>query len=101
MPLDTTLYLSVSLWLLTGALLLQGCSSPPTTVAQTPSSIQLTQAQPSRIVTEPAAAAPKSLQQIAQEAMNSKGKLTKAQIAALIRANAACRPGDKHDKRGD
>lgn len=38
----------------------------------------------------------KSIQQIAQEAMNSKGKLSKEQVDALIRANAACRPNDKH-----
>lgn len=38
----------------------------------------------------------KSIQEIAKEAMNSKGKLSKEQVDALIRANAACRPGDKH-----
>ncbi|SDZ86359.1 hypothetical protein SAMN05660964_00443 [Thiothrix caldifontis] len=38
---------------------------------------------------------PQSVQDIAKEAMNSKGKLSKEQIDALIRANAACRPDDK------
>lgn len=38
----------------------------------------------------------KSVQEIAKEAMNSKGKLSKEQVDALIRANAACRPGDQH-----
>lgn len=37
-----------------------------------------------------------NIQVIAQEAMNSKGKLSKEQVDALIRANAACRPDDKH-----
>ncbi|MBU0654885.1 MAG: hypothetical protein KJ914_07070 [Gammaproteobacteria bacterium] len=34
----------------------------------------------------------KSLQEIAAEAMNSKGKLTREQINALIAANAKCTP---------
>ncbi len=34
----------------------------------------------------------KSTQEIANEAMNSKGKLTKEQINALIAANAKCTP---------
>jgi hypothetical protein len=38
----------------------------------------------------------KSVQEVAHEAMNSKGKLSKEQINALITANAACRPNDKH-----
>lgn len=38
----------------------------------------------------------KSVQEVAHEAMNSKGKLSKAQISALITANAACHPNDKH-----
>ncbi|EIJ35314.1 hypothetical protein [Thiothrix nivea] len=38
----------------------------------------------------------KSVQEIAKEAMTSKGKLSKEQINALIKANAACRPGDQH-----
>lgn len=42
------------------------------------------------------AAETKSVQEVAKEAMNSKGKLSKEQVDALIRANAACRPGDQH-----
>lgn len=99
MPLDTTSYLSVSLLLLAGLLLLQGCSETTPSVTETPSSTLLAQAQPSNVTAQASTTAPKSLQQIAQEAMNSKGKLSKEQIDALIRANAACRPGDKHDKR--
>ncbi|MEB4590440.1 hypothetical protein VSS37_05575 [Candidatus Thiothrix sp. Deng01] len=38
----------------------------------------------------------KSIQDIAQEAMSSTGKLSKEQINALIQANAACRPDDQH-----
>ena len=38
----------------------------------------------------------KSVQDVAKEAMNSTGKLSREQVDALIRANAACRPGDKH-----
>lgn len=38
----------------------------------------------------------KSIQAIAAEAMKSTGKLTQEQTSALIRANAACRPNDKH-----
>ena len=41
-------------------------------------------------------AEPQSIQAIAKEAMNSKGKLSQAQVSALIRANAACRPNDKY-----
>lgn len=37
----------------------------------------------------------KSIQAIADEAMKSKGKLTKEQINALITANAKCTPKDK------
>ena len=33
-----------------------------------------------------------SVQEVAKEAMNSTGKLSKEQVDALIRANAACRP---------
>ncbi len=36
-----------------------------------------------------------NIQEVAKAAMNSTGKLTKAQVDALIRANAACRPDDK------
>ncbi|HRJ51446.1 MAG TPA: hypothetical protein PLE99_01670 [Candidatus Thiothrix moscowensis] len=36
----------------------------------------------------------KSIQDIAAEALNSKGKLSKEQIDALIRANAKCSPND-------
>lgn len=36
-----------------------------------------------------------SIQNVAKDAMNSTGKLTKEQVEALIRANAACRPDDK------
>ena len=36
-----------------------------------------------------------SIQDIAKQAMNSTGKLSKEQVDALIRANAACRPDDK------
>lgn len=35
----------------------------------------------------------KSMQQIADEAMKSKGKLSPEQIKALIAANSACYPG--------
>ncbi|WML89328.1 hypothetical protein [Thiothrix lacustris] len=38
----------------------------------------------------------KSIQDIAKEAMTSTGKLSKEQVDALIRANAACRPEDKY-----
>ena len=38
----------------------------------------------------------KSIQDIAKEAMTSKGKLSQEQVSALIRANAACRPNDKY-----
>ncbi len=50
------------------------------------------------VVTAPTAApttdsaSPKSIKQIADEAMHSKGKLTKEQINALIIANAKCTP---------
>ncbi|MDQ5768567.1 hypothetical protein [Thiothrix subterranea] len=37
----------------------------------------------------------KSIQDVAKDAMSSTGKLTKEQVDALIRANAACRPDDK------
>lgn len=40
-------------------------------------------------------AEPQSIQDVAKAAMNSSGKLTKEQVNALIRANAACRPDDK------
>lgn len=36
----------------------------------------------------------KSIQEIADEAMRSKGKLTQEQINALLRANAKCSPND-------
>lgn len=36
----------------------------------------------------------KSLQEVAAEALNSKGKLSKEQIDALIKANAKCSPHD-------
>lgn len=36
-----------------------------------------------------------SIQDVAKQAMNSTGKLSKEQVDALIRANAACRPDDK------
>ncbi len=41
------------------------------------------------------AAETQSIQEVAKAAMNSTGKLTPAQVDALIRANAACRPDDK------
>jgi hypothetical protein len=38
----------------------------------------------------------KSIQEIAAEAMHSKGKLTKEEINALITANAKCTPASPH-----
>jgi hypothetical protein len=40
-------------------------------------------------------AEPQNIQDVAKAAMKSSGKLTKEQVNALIRANAACRPDDK------
>lgn len=39
---------------------------------------------------------PQSIQEIAKQAMNSTGKLSREQVNALIRANAGCRPDNKH-----
>jgi hypothetical protein len=38
----------------------------------------------------------KSIQEIAAEAMRSKGKLTKEEVNALIAANAKCTPDNSH-----
>ncbi len=46
--------------------------------------------------TKVAAAETQSVQEVAKDAMNSKGKLSKEQVDALIRANAACRPDSQH-----
>lgn len=56
------------------AALLSGCTeAPPVKEAQT-----------------------KSIQEIAAEAMRSKGKLTKEEVNALIAANAKCTPASTH-----
>lgn len=78
--------LLVGLGLLTAGTLLTGCNAtdPVKTAGLTPTDNTTT-----------ASAAPeKSIQEIADEAMHSTGKLTKAQINALIRANAKCSPTD-------
>ncbi|WP_028489294.1 hypothetical protein [Thiothrix lacustris] len=72
--MHTTPQLTALLAFLSVLSLLNGCTEiPPTKEAET-----------------------KGIQDIAKEAMNSTGKLSKEQVDALIRANAACRPDDKH-----
>lgn len=80
----------IKVWLsaglsLTIALLLSGCLA--TTPGKTASKVQ---AQPKQA----SLSQPKSVQEISDEAMHSKGKLTREQINALIRANAKCMAND-------
>lgn len=75
--------LFASLSLLTAMLLATGCSATaPTKVAEV-----------SNVPRE------QSIQEIADEAMRTQGKLSPAQINALIRANAKCTPHDPQYNR--
>lgn len=75
-------WLSASLTL-SVTLLLSGC------LAMTPEKTQ-----PSAQPQQASLAQPKSLQEVADEAMHSSGKLSREQIDALIRANAKCSAKD-------
>ena len=68
-------------------LLLSGC------FAMTPKKAEPKAAPPAQ-PQQASLAQPKSLQEVADEAMHSKGKLTREQIDALIRANAKCSAKD-------
>lgn len=79
----TPIRLFTSLSLLTAILLATGCSATaPTKVTEVSSIPQ-----------------EKSIQEVADEAMRTSGKLSPAQINALIRANAKCTPHDPQYNR--
>lgn len=80
---QTGLSASLSLSVLSISLLLSGCFS------MMPEKATVT-AQPQQA----SASEPKSVQEIADEAMHSTGKLSREQIDALIRANANCSASD-------
>jgi hypothetical protein len=75
--------LATSLGLLAATLLSAGCSATAPTKMTNVSSVSQ----------------PKSIQEIADEAMRTQGKLSPEQINALIRANAKCRPNDPQYNR--
>lgn len=85
----------VSLGLLVTSVLCSGCNA----IAPVKSSLAALNKPPKTANTAASATATtqssvKSIEEIANEAMRSKGKLSREQIDALIRANAKCKPND-------
>jgi hypothetical protein len=82
--------LCVSFGLLTTSVLFSGCNA----IAPVKAS-PATAATPAKASDVTASNTPvKSIEEIANEAMQSKGQLSREQIDALIRANAKCKPND-------